>query len=306
MPRRKRRRKFCPKKEFVSGIRQLFNGLLTFGVLALVGYVGFLFFPFGDPLPPVAQDEVWVHFIDVGQGDSILIHSQNHAVLIDGGPPAARHQVQQFLEARGVSRLDAIVATHPHEDHIGGLPHIIERFPTSAVWMPDATHTTNAFERWLDAIDAAGLGITTARTGDVLRAGPIALTVLAPAHTGHSNLNDYSLVLHKQYGNIAFLFTGDAEVRTESEILAAGLALSADVLQVGHHGSRTSTSEAFLDAVAPQVAVVSVGAGNRFGHPHPLVTDRLEARGTPIYRTDERGSISFVTDGTGFSVSFGG
>ena len=243
------------------------------------------------------EGEIRVHFIDVGQGDSILVQSTDHAVLIDAGPPAAGQSLVIYLESLGIRRLDYVIATHPHSDHIGGMPGVLDRFLVGELWMPDVAHDTATFERFLDAIERNHLEITTVQAGDVLSAGPIRMIAVSPNRGGYGNLNDYSIVLHMQYGLTSFLFTGDAESLSENEMIAAGWNLQADILNVGHHGSRTSTTDSFLYAVDPQFAVISLAAGNQFNHPHPEVLERLTRRGIEVLRTDELGTIVMSTDG---------
>ena len=247
-------------------------------------------------LAPI-DGEIRVHFIDVGQGESILVQSANHAVLIDAGPLVASQNLIVYLEKWGIRALDYVVATHPHSDHIGGMSRVLDRFFVHELWMPDVSHDTATFEQFLDAIERNNLEITTVQAGDILSAGPIRMTVVAPNRSGYGNLNDYSIVLHMQYGHTSFLFTGDAETLSENEMIAAGWNLQADILNVGHHGSRTSSSESFLDAVYPQVAVISLAADNQFGHPHPEVLDRFARRDIEVLRTDELGTIVMSTNG---------
>jgi len=281
-----------------KGAPQSAQRMLT--IVIMLGMAAFLMFA-RSPNQPVGisplEGEVLVHFIDVGQGDSILVQSRNHAVLIDAGTASASQNIIGYLESLGVSSLDYVVATHPHSDHIGSMPEILDRFSVWNLWMPDVAHDTAAFERFLDAIERNNLEITTVQAGDTLSAGPIRMTAVAPNRSGYANLNDYSIVLHMQFGDTAFLFTGDSEALSEAEMIAAGWNLRANVLNAGHHGSRTSSSAPFLDAVGAQAVVISVGAGNQFGHPHPEVLERFAERNMEVMRTDEWGTIVMATDG---------
>jgi len=245
-------------------------------------------------IPP--EGEIRVHFIDVGQGDSILVQSRHNNILIDAGLPAAAGIIVAYLERLGINSLDYVIATHPHSDHIGGMPAILDRFTIHNFWMPNVIHETAAFERLLEALERNHIYITTVEVNARINVGIINMIVVSPlAKVSHANLNDHSIVLHMSYGNTSFLFTGDAEVPAEMQMITKPI--RASVLKVGHHGSRTSTNEAFLDAVMPQVAVISLGANNQFGHPHRYVIARLEERGIKILRTDELGTIVISTDG---------
>ena len=278
------------------------GGKLKYILIAvLVLAAGFALNHFGvldNVVPTTAEGEIWVHFIDVGQGDSILVRTADNAVLIDSGPRYAESKIIEYLQSLGITTLDVVVGTHPHADHIGSKQGILNTFEVLEVWMPDVTHTTRTFERFIDAIDQNNIEVSLTTAGDRLQAGQIQMTAVAPGSSGHNNLNDYSIVLHMQFGQTAFLFTADAELFTENEILDSGVNIRSDVMLVGHHGSRSSSSDAFLDAIRPSIGVISVGADNRYGHPHQVVVDRLNDRNMEILRTDEMGTVVLVTDGT--------
>lgn len=272
--------------------------ILVFSLL--YSYAGI--FPGRSGLLP-APDEIFVSFIDVGQGDAILIRSAKNAVLIDGGEYRMRHDVLEYLRRAGVARLCFVVATHPHSDHIGSLATIVSHVEVGYVAMPDIMHASQAFENLLEAILNHGIETVFPSAGDVLQAGAIRLEVVSPAEASDSGgANNMSVMLRLAHGGTSFLFAGDAERRAEEILLSSGRDISADVLKVGHHGSRTSTSQPFLDAVSPSFAVLTVGARNSFGHPHGDVVARLAQSGAAILRTDELGSIMFVTDGKELTV----
>jgi len=249
--------------------------------------------------PPAAavDGEIRVHFIDVGQADAILIQSGDNAVLIDSGARNGERIILPYLESIGVSTLDVLVGTHPHADHIGGGANIVDAIDVREVWMPNVTHTTRTFERLIDAIEANDVTVHLASAGDILTAGAIQMTVVHPSRTGYSSLNDYSLVFHMQFGETGFIFTGDGEGPTDFEILQNGWDVRSNVMLAGHHGSRTSSSEALIDAINPDIAVISVGDGNKYGHPHQVVLDRFAERNIEVLRTDLEGTIVLVTDG---------
>lgn len=238
-----------------------------------------------------------VHFIDVDQGDSILIESDNKYMLIDAGEKDKSKVVIDYLEEVGVKKIDYVVGTHPHSDHIGGLADVIRHFDIGKIIMPDVIHTTRTFEDVLDAISEKGLKITKARVNDEYNIGDASFLVIAPNKNDYSNLNNYSVGIKLQNGSNSFIFTGDAEVQSENEIINNGIKLDADVLKLGHHGSSTSNSKKFLDAINPDIAVISVGEDNQYGHPHIEVLQDLIDRNIILYRTDKQGSIILESDG---------
>lgn len=246
-----------------------------------------------------------VHFIDVGQGDSILVQlptGQN--MLVDAGTNASTNTVVNYLKKTRVKKIDYLVGTHPHEDHIGGMDAVVNTFDIGKIYMPKATANTKTFRDVLAAIKDKGLTITTARAGvDMLEDGNLSVKIMAPCGTKYEDLNNYSAVIKVKYGDVAFLLMGDAEALSESEILASKADVKTQVLKVGHHGSNSSTSDAFLKAVAPQHAVISVGANNDYHHPHGVTLEKLRKAKVQILRTDEMGTIIFFTDGKEISIS---
>lgn len=243
-----------------------------------------------------------VHFIDVGQGDCILIEDGNSAMLIDAGNPQNGPDIVSYIKKLGISKLDFVIATHPHADHIGGMADVINAFDIGKLIMPKVEHTTRTFENLLLTIRNKGLKITAPVPGTEYRLGNTSFTILAPNSSSYKNLNDYSVVVRLTYGSTSFLFTGDAEQTSEKEILAKGYNIKSDVLKVGHHGSKTSTTTRFLDAVSPRYAVICVGANNQYGHPAPETLSKLAERGIKVYRIDEAGTIIATSDGK--SISF--
>lgn len=237
-----------------------------------------------------------VDFLNVGQADCALLSTNGHYMVIDGGNNGDADRILSYLEEQGVEKLDAVVGTHPHEDHIGSLDAIINHFDVDAVYMPKIMHTSKTFEDVLDAVANKGLKIKSPSPGDTIDFNGLEIEVLGPQRE-YKDFNNNSIVLKVNAGETAFLFTGDAEETAEKDILQAGYDLQADVLKVGHHGSSTSSSQAFLQAVKPKYAVISVGVGNSYHHPEEEALQRLQSIGAEIYRTDLQGDIVCTTDG---------
>ncbi len=250
-----------------------------------------------------AVGSISVHFIDVGQGDSILIKTGPSAMLIDAGNINDADLVENYIKKQGVKKLNYIVGTHPHADHIGGMADIIDKFPTEKIMMPDADNNTKTFENVLDAVDRKGMVITVPKAGSTYELGNASFTILAPNSKGYKDLNDDSIVIRLIFGSTAFLLVGDAEEVSENEMLHKGYDLSSGLLKVGHHGSNSSSTLPFIKAVSPRFAVISVGKGNTYGHPTSKTIERLTSMGAQIFRTDLLGTIVATSDGKSITLN---
>ena len=249
-----------------------------------------------------SSTDVMVYYIDVGQGDSILIKVENKTILIDGGPRAASTTVLNFLSDVNVTNINFMVATHPHEDHIGGLMAVMQSIQVDAVLYNGYNYTTQVFQDFMDLAQQHNL--TIADRGQFFSLTSTAnFTILNPHQPLIStDLNENSVVLQLKVSNVSFLFTGDATMDSEQSMLDASLSLQSDVFKVGHHGSSTSTSQAFLNAVNPSYAVISCGINNIFGHPHNETIERLLNKGITIYGTYFSGNIIFSTNGNTINI----
>ncbi len=237
-----------------------------------------------------------VHFIDVGQADATLIKIDDHAMLIDCGADDAGTKVQYYLKKNGVERLDYLVLTHPDSDHIGGADVIITKFDIDNVFMSPFTKENNWYADLLNALAYKGYSWSTPEVGSRYNLGDAFFTVVAPNRL-YEDPNNSSIALVLQYGDTRFLFTGDASEDAEADIVNNGLDIRADVYKLGHHGSRSASTEAFLEKVNPRYVVISCSNGNEYGHPHEETLQRLRRFSPEIYRTDEQGSIIAFSDG---------
>ncbi|GAA0816535.1 ComEC/Rec2 family competence protein [Clostridium tertium] len=243
------------------------------------------------------KNTLQVHFIDVGQGDSILVQVNNKNLLIDSGPNKSEDKLKKYLKELNISKFDYIIATHPHEDHIGNMSYIINNFDVLNFYAPKVENSTKAFETMVESLIRKDLKIKVLKANikSINLGKNIVVNVFSPLSNSYEYLNNYSPIVKISYENTSFLFTGDAEELSENEVLNAGFDLKCDVLKIGHHGSSSSTSEKFLKAINPSIAVISVGEDNTYGHPTDTVLSRLKE--TKIYRTDINGNIVITSDG---------
>ena len=248
--------------------------------------------------PISTGNELKVHFIDVGQGDSILVQFKDKNLLIDAGPRSSSNDLLKYLKGINLTKLDYVVATHPHEDHIGGMPEIIKNFEIGEFYAPKKQASTKIFQTMFEDLKKKNHKINVAKAGVSLDMdSDISVEMIAPNSSDYENVNNYSAVIKVTYKDTSFLFTGDAEKLSEKEILQKKYDIKADVLKLGHHGSSTSSSKEFLDKVNPKIAVASLGKNNDYGHPHKEIIKAMKDRKISFYRTDELGTIVLKSDG---------
>lgn len=291
-------------------IKRKFGKIIT----VIIGVVVALFFIlqntdlFNGPNRPVSSPSgaCTVHFIDVGQGDSTLICAGDKTLLIDAGENNKGDEVLLYLSRLGITKLDYVIGSHAHSDHIGGLDTVINGIEVENIILSDLPEkmipTTKTYTDLLEAIDNRNVNLIVAEPKDTYEIGGGILTLLSPVDDDYSDLNDFSIVSRFDFGEKSIVITGDAEEKAEKDILQSGAYLNADILKVGHHGSDTSSSKAFLEAVSPEIAVIEVGAGNKYGHPMAETITKLSSLETKVYRTDLNGSVVVTIDGDDISV----
>ena len=292
-------------------------------VVILLAVIGLLFFKYGEKLfdisffdkeePTTASgDEVQFHVIDVGQGDAILITTKDGNMLIDAGDLSNESQdkLESYLKGQGIKSFEYVVFTHTDADHIGSGDIIINNYDVKTVIMPDYQATTKVYGRLVDAIDKNGVDLILigedkdcTQSGYTFKLGPITHTVMAPTED-FNDPNEMSVVIKSVYGETSLLLTGDAEHKSEEAMLEEYTRgeLDVDILKAGHHGSSTSTTKEFFDEVTPEVALISCGEGNKYGHPHEETLDRFEEAEIEVYRTDIHGTIVIKTDGVTYTI----
>lgn len=265
--------------------------------------------PSSSDIPSVPDGvELQVHYIDVGQADAILVVCNGEYMLIDAGETDSDNTVIHYLNNLGVQEIDLVVATHAHSDHIGEMDDVLEAIPAEIVWYPNYRHGTKTETDFLAAAEGCGARLYEPNLGETYNLGGATVTVLGPVKDDYKDPNDMSIVVLVQFGDDRFLFTGDMEnidgAETDLVEYWGEESLRADVLKVGHHGSDTSTSYRFLRAVAPSYAVISVGEGNKYGHPTPEALKILKDAEVYVYRTDTMGTVVAVSDGENITFSW--
>lgn len=275
------------------------------GILALILLVGGSYFGFdlsgifsNESVGPV-DGELVISYLDVGQGDSAYIRVNDYDILIDAGPRSDVEKLMAQLEAKNIDDFEMVIATHPHEDHIGGMTEVFKKYDVESFYMPKVTHTTKTFEYMVNAVKNEGLKIETIKEGMSFDLGSGAkIDVYSPMYESYEEFNDYSPIMKLSFGDKSFVFTGDAEAHAEQEVVAKyPNNLKADVLKFGHHGSSTSSSVDFVKAVDPDYGVISCGIQNKYGHPHRETLDIIKKFNIKAYRTDNQGQITLTSNG---------
>lgn len=250
---------------------------------------------------PVAESTCAVHFVDVGQGDCTLITCGGYSLLIDAGENGHESEVINYLRNQGIEKLDYVIATHQHSDHIGGMAEVLEEFEADVIIMPRLTKaqtpTNSTYTAFLRAVEASQAKVVSAKPGSVYNLGGATFEILGPVTDDAEDINNMSAVTKLTFGENTFLITGDAETEEELEILDNGADIDCDVLRAGHHGSYTSSCKDWLAAATPEICVISCGEGNDYGHPHDAALKRIKKHTQEIYRTDICGDIVMVSDG---------
>lgn len=258
--------------------------------------------------PVCSRAELTAWFLDVGQGDCTVIVCDGEAMIIDGGPPGAAQFVYSFIrDELQLAQMEYMISTHPHDDHIGGLPTVLNAVPVDLILSPVTEWEGRRFASFLEYAELQGAPVSVPAVGDILQLGSAVVTILQcwpeSVQWRENDVNDMSIVVRIDYGETSLIVTGDAEEASEFMMIDSGVPLKADVLRIAHHGSTFSTSEVFLRVVSPRYAVISCGEGNKYHHPHGRVLNLLEKNDVWLFRTDLQGTVQMVSDGKNIKFS---
>ncbi|MDL2311139.1 MBL fold metallo-hydrolase [Peptostreptococcaceae bacterium OttesenSCG-928-C18] len=273
--------------------KQTKKKIITLLIAIIITFLGGL--KAKDTFLPV-ENNLEVHFIDVGQGDSTLLISQGETLLIDGGERDYSSKVISYIENLGIEEIDYMIATHPHSDHISGLVGVLNKFKVKNVIRNEEEVDTRVFKSFVKLCDEKDINVTIPKVGDKFTFGEVEFTIIGPT-AYNFDTNNNSIATRVVHGKNSLIFTGDGESMEESTLMYTGEEIKSKIYHVGHHGSRKATSKEFLEEVNPEYAVISLGKDNMYGHPHKEVLNRLEENDVKIFRTDLMGSIIMVSDG---------
>ena len=247
--------------------------------------------------------ELRIHYIDVGQGDAILVEQKENYMLIDAGPTSSKETLKDYLEKLNIKKIDYLVATHNHEDHIGGMANVIKNFDIVNLFMSKEIATTKTYENVILAAKEKGLKLYAPKVLEEFELGEAKFKIITNGDNNYSGANNHSIVIRLTFGNNSFMFMGDAEKELEKDILDLDIDISADILKLGHHGSYTSSSEEFVEKVNPKYAIVSCGKNNSYGHPCKSTMMILKNDKITVYRTDESSNIIATSDGNNITFN---
>lgn len=276
--------------------------IVVFGLIAIVSTV------FGQDVIGTsnlnANGTIEVSYLDVGQGDSAYIKVNDMDILIDAGPKSDVDKLMKQLEEKNIDDFEIIVATHPHEDHIGGMTKVLQTYKVENFYMPKVEHSTKTFENMIKEVENQGLKVKVLKEGVNIDIGEGALLeTFSPNQEVYNNLNNYSPIMKLTFGNNSFLFTGDAEKEVEEEVLSKYKdKLDSDIIKFGHHGSSTSSTTEFIEAVSPSYGIISCGVDNSYGHPHKEILKIIQDMSIETYRTDTQGQITVISDGNNIEI----